>query len=176
QTCALPICKIAPGQFDSPKPAARFRYEVSLKPPAFAMDSAMVSWLNQERGLLMLADLLPLSLGRKTGGSSAIVRFTLPEQWRVYSSEIEKTQNEFDVRDVNQAVFAVGARLRASQISESGMLFSLVTDGEWAFAGREALGLAGRVLKAHREVLGAMPAKQGSLILFTFSYTVGQSQ
>jgi len=172
----IQVRKIAPGQFDSPKPAARFRYEVSLKPPAFAMDSAMFSWLNQERGLLMLADLLPLSLGRKTGGSSVIVRFTLPEQWRVYSSEIEKTQNEFDVRDVNQAVFAVGARLRASQISESGMLFSLVTDGDWAFADREALELAGKVLKANREVFGAMPAKQGSLILFPFPQAVGPSQ
>ncbi|PYS68153.1 MAG: hypothetical protein DMF73_17510 [Acidobacteria bacterium] len=172
----IQVRKIAPGHFDSPKPAARFRYEVSLKPPAFAMDSAMVSWLNQERGVLMLADLLPLSLGRKTGGSSAIVRFTLPEQWRVYSSEIEKTQNEFDVRDVNQAVFAVGARLRASQISESGMLFSLVTDGDWAFADREALELAGKVLKANREVFGAMPATQGNLILFPFPQAVGPSQ
>src|SRR5438045_4039460 len=49
--------KIAPGQFDSPKPAAQFRYEVSLKPPAMAADSAMVSWLNGEHGLLIVADL-----------------------------------------------------------------------------------------------------------------------
>src|SRR5690242_14930848 len=34
--------KIAPGQFDSPKPATRFHYEVSLKPPLLAPDSAMV--------------------------------------------------------------------------------------------------------------------------------------
>src|SRR5258708_7134979 len=57
----IQVRRIAPGQFDSPKPAARFRYEVNLKPPAMAADSAMVSWLNGERGLLMLADLLPLS-------------------------------------------------------------------------------------------------------------------
>src|SRR5207248_5063564 len=60
--------------------------------------------------------------------------------------------------------------------NESGMLFSLVTDGDWAFADREALELAGKVLKAHREVFGAIPAKQGSLILFPFPQTVGSSQ
>ena len=170
------VRKLAPGQFNSPKPAPRFRYEVNLKPPVMAADSAMVSWLNNERGLLMLKDLLPLSFRRDKGGPGAIMRFTLPEHWRAYSSEIETGTDEFDVRDVDQAVFAVGAQLRASQINESGMLFSLVTDGDWAFADREALELAGKVLKAHREVFGAMPAKQGNLILFPFPQAVGPSQ
>lgn len=163
--------KIAPGQFDSPKAAARFRYEVSLKPPLMASDSAMVSWINNDRGLLMLADLLPLSFRR-----DAIISFTLPQQWRVYSSEIAKGQNEFDVRDAGHAVFALGSQLRTSQINESGMLFNLVTDGEWAFSDREALELAGKVLKAHREVFGAMPVAQASLILFPFPQAVGASQ
>src|SRR5207248_6440200 len=154
----IQVRKIAPGQFDSPKPAAQFRYEVSLKPPAMATDSAMLSWLNGERGLLMLADLLPLSFRRDNGGPSAIIKFSLPEHWRVYSSEIERGPSAFDVRDAGQAVFAVGGQLRTSQINESGILFNLVTDGEWAFADHEALELAGKVLKAHREVFGAMPA------------------
>lgn len=167
---------IAPGQFDSPKPAARFRYEVNLKPPLMAPDSAMVSWVKNARGLLMLGDLLPLSFRRHDGGPSAIIKFTLPQQWRVYSSEVEKDPNTFEARDVSQAVFAVGSQLRTSQINESGMLFSLVTDGDWAFADREALELAGTVLKAHREVFGVMPARQGSLILFPFPQAVGPSQ
>src|SRR5437763_7187750 len=137
----IQVRKIAPGQFDSPKPAAQFRYEVSLKPPAMATDSAMLSWLNSERGLLMLADLLPLSFRRDNGGPSAIIKFSLPEHWRVYSSEIERGPSTFDVRDAGQAVFAVGSQLRTSQINESGMLFSLVTDGDWAFSDREALDL-----------------------------------
>src|SRR5712671_4626192 len=70
--------KIAPGQFDSPKAVARFRYEVSLKPPLLAPDSAMVSWINNDRGLLMLADILPLSFRRDSNGSNTIIRFTLP--------------------------------------------------------------------------------------------------
>lgn len=168
--------KIAPGQFNSLKPAARFRYEVSLKPPLMAPDSAMVSWINNERGLLMLADLLPLSFRRDGNSSNTIIRFTLPQQWRVYSSEIAKGQNEFEVHDVGQAVFAVGSQLRTSQLNESGMLFNLVTDGEWAFSDREALELAGKVLKAHREVFGTMPAGQASLILFPFPQAVGPNQ
>jgi len=171
-----PARKIAPGQFDSPKPAARFRYEVSLKPPLMAPDSAMVSWINNDRGLLMLADILPLSFRRESNGSNTIIRFTLPPQWRVCSSEIAKGSNEFEVRDAGQAVFAVGSQLRTSQINESGMLFNLVTDGDWAFADREALELAGKVLKAHREVFGTMPAAQASLTLFPFPQAVGPNQ
>src|SRR5712692_7208049 len=53
----IPAHKIAPGQFEAATAAARFRYEVSLAPPARPSDAARVSWLNSERGLLMLADL-----------------------------------------------------------------------------------------------------------------------
>jgi len=56
------------------------------------------------------------------------------------------------------------------------MLFNLVTDGEWAFSDREVLELAGKVLEAHREVFGAMPAGQANLILFPFPQAVGPNQ
>ncbi|MFN2577425.1 MAG: hypothetical protein ABR607_07005 [Pyrinomonadaceae bacterium] len=171
----IPVRKIAPGQFNSLKPAARFRYEVSLRPPGRPADAAMVSWLTAERGLLMAGDLLPLSWGRENGGP-AIIRFTLPEQWRLYASESERARYEFEVRDPGQAVFAVGAQIRASRISESGMSFSVVTDGDWAFADHDVLELAGKVLKAHGDLFGAMPVRQASLILFPFPQTVDPNQ
>src|SRR5713226_40432 len=141
----IPIHKIAPGQFEAATAAAKFRYEVNLAPPARASDAARVSWLSEERGLLMLADLLPISRlasgageSRKSGREGATVRFKLPDFCAVYSDEKENAQGEFEVADAGRAVFVVGTHLRSSHITTSGMTFGLVTDGEWAFADRDA--------------------------------------
>lgn len=172
----IQVRRIAPGQFESSKPATRFRYEVSLAPSNRATDSAMVSWLNKERGLLMLGDLLPISSGDDERAVSGMITFELPDGWGIHSNESQIAQNKFDARDISRAVFAVGLHLRASQIIESGMTFRFVTDGDWAFADHDALELVGKVLKAHGEVFGAMPAKQGTLILVPFPQTVAASQ
>ncbi len=165
------VRKIAPGQFESSKPAARFHYEVNLAPPALPSDSAMVSWLNNDRGLLMLADLLPIAAQKEH--TSAKIKLTLPQTWRAYSSGEQPGQAEFSVHDVDRAVVAVGAHLRASTVNESGMTLRFITDGDWAFSDPEALELIGKVLKAHHEIFNAVPSKRGQLILFPFPQTTG---
>ena len=174
----IPARKIAPGQFEAATAAAKFRYEVKLAPPAQPSDAARVSWLSEERGLLMLADLLPVSQSKvvNSGREGATIRFTLPEFCAVYSTEKENAQGEFEVADAGRAVFVVGTHLRSSHMTTSGMTFGLVTDGEWAFADRDALEMAGNVLKAHREVFGAMPSKQGTLILIPFPQPAATSK
>jgi predicted metalloprotease with PDZ domain len=167
--------KLAPGQFQSARPATHFQYEVSLTPPVRAADSPMMSWLSKEHGLLNLADLLPLSSSHDDQTRRAMVRFKLPDQWTVHSDETENPQGGFEVV-ADRCVFAVGTHLRTSRITESGMMFDLVVDGDWAFADREALEMAGKVLKAHREVFGAMPARKGTLILFPFPQAVAATQ
>jgi len=177
----ISVNRIAPGQFETATAAAKFRYEVNLAPPARASDAARVSWLHAERGLLMLADLLPISrlasgAGKGDAPEGASVRFKLPDSWTVYSSEREIARGEFEVVDAGRAVFAVGTHLRTSHLAIAGMAFDLVTDGEWAFADGEALKMGADVLKLHREVFGAMPAKQGTLILIPFPQTVAASK
>src|SRR6266852_8172850 len=185
----IPVRKIAPGQFEAAQSAARFRYEVNLSPPVQLSDAARVSWLNPARGLLMLADLLPTEVRKAPDGDrrdkpaeSAIVRFMMPNSWAVYSNESQNAAGDFPVLargdvqkelafavpDVDRAVFAVGSQLRVSQMSASGMTLRLVADGEWAFADGEALKLGADVLKMHREVFGAKPSTQGTLILLPF--------
>jgi predicted metalloprotease with PDZ domain len=164
----IPTRKLAPGQFDSAKAASRFRYEVNLMPSLGGADSAKVSWLTRQRGLLMLADLLPIISGKNSRETAAIVRFQAPESWAVQSNDREGPLDAVEVSDIDRAVFAVGSDLRTSRLTESGMSFRLITDGEWAFADVEVLEMAARILKAYREVFGAMPAKQGTLILFPF--------
>jgi hypothetical protein len=177
--------KRAPGQFEAVRPASRFRYELNLDPPVQASDSALISWLSSERGLLMFADLLPLpntstpknasSEGaRDLGdyGQPATVRLSLPEGWGAYLNGSESGQSEFRIRDVGRAVFALGKHLRVSRTTISKTALNLVMDGEWAFTDRDALEMATKVLKSHLDFFGLEPANQVSLILFPFSQTV----
>ena len=176
--------RIAPGQFEAARPASRFRYEVSLDPPGRASDGAFVSWLNSDRGLLMLADLLPLpntSLAKIARDKSnrdddlgqATVRLSLPEGWAVYTNGSESGQSDFKISNIGRAVFAVGKHLRASRTTISKNTLNLVMDGEWAFTDSDALEMATKVLKSHLDVFGVGPERELNLILFPFPQTVG---
>jgi hypothetical protein len=180
--------KIAPGHFEAAKPASGFRYEVNLDPPARASDSAFVSWLNSERGLLMLADLLPIanSSGEPSAKSSgardksnpednigqATVRLSLPEGWAAYANGDQFGPAGFKVPNVGRAVFAVGKHLRASRTTISKSALNLVLDGEWAFADNDVREMAVKVLKGHLDVFGSEPSSQMTLILLPFPQTV----
>ena len=179
----IPNRKIAPGQFTAAAPASRFRYEVTLPPPVRSADAARVSWLNREHGLLMLGDLLPtFSAGLPAGssrekaraddaGARMLLRLSLPQGWVAHSNEAQNAAGEFEITDAVPAVFAVGNNLRISSTTTSGIQLSLVTTGDWAFTDSEALELAAKALKAHRDVFGAVPSRQTMLILFPFPQT-----
>jgi predicted metalloprotease with PDZ domain len=159
---------LAPGQFRSEMPAKKFRYEVNLIPPQRSADAARVSWLNAERGLLMLRDLLPARGAAEQGAERLTVRISLPAGWVGHTDEAENVRGEFDIADADLAVFAVGQNLRISTISASGLTMSCVLAGDWAFKDAEAADLAARVLKAHRDMFGASPTRRATLILFPF--------
>jgi hypothetical protein len=168
----VPNRKIAPGQFKATGPATRFHYEAQLSTPARAADASRVSWLTSERGLLMLRDLLP----RRSSGAganpdateAAVVRLMLPPGWAAYSNDDQNGEGEFESSDADLTVFALGRNLRATTSAVSGMKLNLVLAGEWAFADSEAIELASKILKAHREVFGSAPSRQATLILFPF--------
>jgi hypothetical protein len=165
--------KLAPGQFQATAPATRFHFEAKVAAPTRAADASRVSWLSAERGLLMLRDLLP---ARSSGVAadrhateSVVVRLVLPPGWVAYSNYDRNGEGEFESADADLAVFAVGKNLRVTTGAVSGIKLDLVLAGEWAFADAEAIELASKVLKAHREVFGAPPSRQVTLILFPFS-------
>jgi hypothetical protein len=171
--------KIAPGQFLAATPASKFRYEVSLAPPLRSADAAKVSWLNSDRGLLMLRDLLPVSPSGASAndhdrtrnqavGEHVTLRLSLPEGWVAHSNEVQNTAGEFEIADADLAVFAVGNHIRISTTTTAGMTLSLVAAGDWVFTDSDALELAGKVMKAHRDVFGAAPSRRATLILFPF--------
>ncbi|HEV2863155.1 MAG TPA: hypothetical protein VGX48_19215 [Pyrinomonadaceae bacterium] len=155
----VPFRQVAPGEFTSDREATRFTYDVKLDPPAFVSDAAHVSWLANNRGLLMTADLLPLRLG------GARLLLTFPPGWNVFTNEETAEPGSYVVPDVEDAVFAIGRDLRSKKARAGRLAFTLVTAGEWAFTDGEAVESAGEILKIYTEVTGAAPRDRATLFL-----------
>ena len=171
----VPVTQTAPGQFQSAKTAKRVRYEINLGPVSRGANFSMLSWLDQERGVLMLSDLVPVSAGSNSGQELRI-HFQLPQPWGVVSGEPKVSEDDFAIKDISRSVFAVGTNLRASQTSLSGITLNFVTNGDWAFSDAEVVQLAEQVLKAHRETFGSFPGKTATFILFPFPLAVSASR
>jgi predicted metalloprotease with PDZ domain len=148
---AVTVKKLAPGEFSAAVPASRFSYDFRLDPPAFVSDTSHVSWLTPDRGLLMLADLLPVPL------KTAKVELSLPADWKVSTAESRSAAGVYEVSDAERAVFAVGRDLKERRGRAGALTFTLATAGGWAFTDEEAAESAVEILKIHQETAGAAP-------------------
>jgi predicted metalloprotease with PDZ domain len=170
----VPVRKVAPGEYSAESAANRFAYEVKLEPPAQTSDAAYVSWLTDERGILLPGDLLPRPAGEQAAlKRSAQLRFVLPATWSIAANETKQADGQFQATDVERAVFLTGADMRQQHERVGQMDFSYVTSGRWAFTDEEAAKLAASILKEHTTVLGG-PARQSvMLLLIPFPRPVG---
>ncbi|HEX7316015.1 MAG TPA: hypothetical protein VF297_19060 [Pyrinomonadaceae bacterium] len=159
------VRKLAPGEFTASVPAARFSYDFKLDPPAFVSDSAHVSWLTADRGLLMLADLLPVPL------KTAKVELSLPAGWKVSTTETRNAAGVYEMSDTEHVVFAVGRDLRERRARAGAVTFTLATAGEWAFTDEEAADSAEEILKIHQETTGGAPGRSPTVILLPLPQT-----
>jgi predicted metalloprotease with PDZ domain len=164
----VPVRKLAPGEYTAASEAVAFSYEMKLEPPAMGTDAAYASWLTYDRGFLMLGDLLPLAINEKEAALGATVRFALPANWNIASSEKKRTDGQFETTDAERAVFFVGQdlRQRVERIGSMGLTF--VAAGDWAFADDEAAKMAASILKDHSETVGATPHPSAVLMLSPF--------
>lgn len=168
------VRKLAPGEYEAAGPATRFVYEMRLDAPTFEGDAAHVSWLTNDRGFLMLGDLLPVVTGGKEAArASAVVRFDLPERWTAASSTRASADGQFEVADAEAAVFFVGQNLREKRKSAGSMEFAFVTAGEWAFTDEEAAEMAAGILKEHAATFGGAAHPRVMLALAQFPRPAG---
>ena len=161
------------GEYQSKTAATKFSYEMKLEPPQDTSDSAFVSWLTAERGLLLPGDLLPLSFGNDKTLSPVAVKFVLPEKWRTISVERENRENSFEVKDISRSVFVVGADLRKTTQKLGEMDFSFVTAGEWAFTDEAVMLKAIEILTEHRKTWGSSPSAHSMLLMLPFPRPIG---
>ena len=155
--------RIAPGQFSSDQPAPNFKYEIELVPPARVGDAAFISWLTTDRGILRLGDLLPeLTAGNR---STISARLAMSSGWTAYASDSAKVVTQIETSDPDSSVIVVGKKIRNSTRSILGKPFTILADGDWAFADDEALEMAKNILDFHTKTIGQTPCQAVSFVI-----------
>lgn len=145
---------LAPGEILASRPFVSFRYSAALA-PAGPGSMAHVSWIENGRGVLMAADLLPRISGPLT------IAFTLPDGWRIISNEKSIERNVFRVDDPQTAVFIVGGSLRVSETPKGAA--RIVIDGEFRFADQDAVRMADEIIASYSGIFGG-PATARALL------------
>ncbi|HYV12519.1 MAG TPA: hypothetical protein VE980_16590, partial [Pyrinomonadaceae bacterium] len=139
--------KAAVGEYRSERKSRVISYTVKLPPPTLA-DVSHVSWLTGDRGVLMLADLLPVEI------RSVSVLFVLPDDWTVGSSFLRDIHGQYEVVEAEKALFLIGKALRTSSTTVDGMPLDVVISGKWRFKDREALERATKVMETYLALTG----------------------
>ena len=140
---------IAMGEFRSDVSATEIDYVVRLRRPTPA-DVAHISWLNEDHGFLMFADLLP------QGMEAISVEFEVPKGWTIQSTIASDTDGKYQVSEPDDAIFFVGRSIRRSSQKE---LDSFVT-GTWPFKDSVAVKAAAHVMKEYVGLTGfPLPAR-----------------
>src|SRR5829696_4997527 len=152
------VRKAAAGEYRSDRKSSKISYTVKLPKPTLAGVSHL-TWLVEDRGVLMLADLIPIEV------RSLSAEFVLPEGWTVESSISRDAGGRYDVAEPEKAVFLFGSTLRKSSTTVDGMPLDIVLSGKWRFKERDASERATRVMQKYLELTGfRLPGKSVIMI------------
>ena len=157
QGAAVPVRKLAAGEYEAARSATRFAYEVRLDPPD-NNSAAHISWLTQSHGLLMTGDLLPLPHGR------ARLNIALPRGWGGTMPAVTAL-GTFEAADTESAVFLVGPDVRQQRTKVRGSELTAAFAGDWAFEDREAVEVVTQIFNEHARSFGGMPRDGATVII-----------
>jgi len=152
--------KIATGEFRSELDATRITYKVKVS-EVNAANVSHVSWLTNDSGVLMLADLLPRDF------TNASIDFELPGGWQIESSKTPLDDN---------AMFLVGRSLKRTSTTIEQMPLDLVVSGAWKFKDGSALKAAGKVLKSYLELTGYKLRDRSTIMIAPLPVAVGSTK
>ena len=141
------VRKVAVGEYRSEQKARRISYTVKLSKPTLA-DVSHFSWLVDDGGFLMLADLIPQEVRSLSAG------FVLPPDWAVASSWPRNVDEIYEVAEPEKAVFSVGRAVRTSSTTIAGMSLDVTLSGKWPFKERDALEAATSVMQKYLALTG----------------------
>jgi len=141
------IKKAAVGEYRSERKSSRISYTVKLPKPTLA-DVSHLTWLAEDRGILMLADLIPIEVH----GLSAA--FVLPEGWTLESAFARDANGRYEVVEPERAVFCIGKALRKNSTTVQGMSLDIVLSGNWQFKERDVLERATKVMERYLALTG----------------------
>lgn len=169
--------KLFAGEFQAGENPLSWNYTVNLPPSPKITDAAHVSWLTNERGLLMLADILPENFGKDT---EIQISFDLPAGFKVLNNSavnvdcrnclIREKNGRFAVTEAEKAIFVIGRDWREHSPADPGKNndFKLAIAGEWAFSDAEAVEMVNSVAKEYRKLFDAEPRFNSRIVLSPF--------
>lgn len=161
--------KSATGEYRSEFDATRISYNVKLSQPT-PRDVSHISWLVDERGFLMFADLLPIDF------ESVSVEFRLPDAWSIESSLDPGTNGRYEIAQTEKTVFFIGRSLRSRSKNVNGMLFETVVGGAWPFNDAGASKAAIRVLTHYQALTGFRLPDKSVLMIAPLPVPVGSTK
>ena len=168
----VPVQKLAPGEFQSAEKFARFAYDVNLAGPMRPADMSHVSSLNSDRGLLMLADLLPQSTANTNQHTSTSIDIDVPKGWTV-ASNVKNEGSQFSTDDAETAVFLVGPSLREKQQRLGATNLSIIASGKWPLSEDDAAKIAVEILEEYSRVTQFALKRNAVLMLVPYSGEAG---
>jgi len=152
------VRKAAVGEYRSERESSRISYTVKLPKPTLA-DVSHVTWLTDDRGVLMLADLLPIEV------HSLSATFVLPESWTVESSFSRDANGRYEVAEPEKAVLCIGRALRKSSTNVQGMPLDIVLSGNWPFKERDVSDRATRVMEKYLALTGFRLREKSTIVI-----------
>ena len=152
------IKKSAAGEFRSELDATKITYTLKLSEPR-STDVPYVSWLADDRGLLMFADLIPQDI------ETVSAEFKLPTGWTIESSLVTDATGRYPVSEPQKAVFLAGRSLRKTSNTLDGVALDVVLSGTWPFKEAEALKVASTVLQKYLDLTGFKLADKTAIMI-----------
>ena len=146
------------------EPFDEWTYAVDLTPRKEQSAAAHVSWLTDERGLLMLGDLLPTA-SENENATSAKVKIILPAGWRQLENRLDET---LVTENAENEVIAVGKNLRFRTVHVGGTAISICLDGEWLFSSDEITSFVQQIYGRLSETFDTPAAKSVFVNVFRF--------
>jgi predicted metalloprotease with PDZ domain len=158
--------KLIDGEYLAENDIRSWRYKIDLKVPDAKNAVAHTSWITNDRGILMLSDILPLA--GQVKNQAVAVRFELPDGWNVLSTERMNDRGVFQTSNAGKAVFYIGNDWRERKIATGSFDLRLVISGEWLFTDEEAAETALGIFAEYRKLFGFDPAANATIAIAKF--------
>jgi len=164
----IPFKKFAAGEYLAEKNAENWAYLVEINKPQNVNSIRRASWIDGEQGILMLDDLLPQFSPGDNHPVSALIRFDLPDGWKIISREKQTAANVFEVENVEKAIFLIGKNWREKEILTDGGKLNFVTSGNWQFSDVEAEKTVAGIFTEYKNLFGEIPNEKVQISLVHF--------
>ncbi|MEP6742427.1 MAG: hypothetical protein ABJB61_08000 [bacterium] len=170
---SIPVRKLASGEFSTSTNFSQISYEVRLSEPLPPAQGSHVSWLNRERGLLLLSDLLPRALKNSGTFSSAQIQLALPAGWTAASNSESRDAMTFFSDEPEKTVFLIGPQLNMKTQRVGAKDISVVLSGDWPIADKDALKIATQIVQEYSKMTGFELKRNAVVMLAPFPGEVG---